>query len=135
MRYEAVSSTPVMGLEMVALRSCEARDTIYHVCIASTSLTALTSHPATRGRGRPTRYRPTRAPPANPDKNGDVTHSGLRQLFDRFDFLVGDDVNVADDVGTVPLVLLLDGRQHVLGVAVVVVVTAEEAALPAGSLI
>lgn len=28
-RYEAVSSTPVMGLEMVALRSCEARDMIY----------------------------------------------------------------------------------------------------------
>lgn len=61
-RYEAVSSTPVMGLEMVALRSCEARDMIYPhthtdtqrcVClcacltsrITSTSLTALTSHP------------------------------------------------------------------------------------------
>lgn len=28
-RYEAVSSTPVIGLEMVALRSCEARDMIY----------------------------------------------------------------------------------------------------------
>ena len=28
-RYEAVSRTPVMGLEMVALRSCEARDMIY----------------------------------------------------------------------------------------------------------
>lgn len=28
-RYGAVSSTPVMGLEMVALRSCEARDMIY----------------------------------------------------------------------------------------------------------
>lgn len=64
-RYEAVSSTPVMGLEMVALRSCEARDMIYPhadthmqrcmcLCacltssITSTSLTALTSHPLTR---------------------------------------------------------------------------------------
>ena len=28
-RYGAVSSTPVTGLEMVALRSCEARDMIY----------------------------------------------------------------------------------------------------------
>lgn len=43
-RYEAVSSTPVIGLEMVALRSCEARDMIYphtathiqrcvHICV------------------------------------------------------------------------------------------------------
>lgn len=64
-----------------------------------------------------------------------MTHSRLRQLFDDFDFLVGDDVDVAHDVGAVPLVLLLDGRQHVLGVVVVVVVTAEEPALPGGSLI
>lgn len=64
-RYGAVSSTPVMGFEMVALRSCEAREMIYphtdthtdtQVCdttvclcvcqtsrITSTSLTAPTS--------------------------------------------------------------------------------------------
>lgn len=70
-RYEAVSSTPVMGLEMVALRSCEARDMIYphahthaHTCkdvcacvLASLaashqpSLTAVTFHPLTHRAG------------------------------------------------------------------------------------
>lgn len=64
-----------------------------------------------------------------------MTHPGLCQLFDDFDFLVGDDVEVAYDIGTIPLILLLDRRQHILGVAVVVVVSAEEAALPARSLI
>lgn len=64
-----------------------------------------------------------------------MTHPGLCQLFHYFDFLVGDDVKVAYDVGTIPLILLLDRGQHILGVVVVVVVTAEEPALPAGSLI
>lgn len=48
-RYEAVSSTPVIGLEMVALRSCEARDTIYqthtHMCVC---LVAASYQPASQ---------------------------------------------------------------------------------------
>lgn len=64
-----------------------------------------------------------------------MTHPRLCQLFDYFHFLVGDDVKVAHDVGTIPLNLQLDRGQHKPGVAVVVVVSAEEPALPAGSLI
>lgn len=41
---------------------------------------------------------------------------------------------VTDDVGAVPLVLLLHRAEKVPGVTVVVVVTAEQAALPTGCL-
>lgn len=37
-----------------------------------------------------------------------ITYSWLCQLLDPLDFFVGDDVNVADDVGAVPLILLFD---------------------------
>lgn len=36
-------------------------------------------------------------------------YSWLRQFLDHLDFIVGDDVEVADNVGPIPLVLLLDG--------------------------
>lgn len=64
-----------------------------------------------------------------------ITHSWLCQLLDPLDFFVGDDVNVADDVGAVPLILLFDRRQYVHGVVIVVIVTTEQPALPAGGLI
>lgn len=54
------------------------------------------------------------------------TYPWLCQFLDHFDFVVRDNVEVTHDVGPVPLVLLLDRRQHVLGVAVVVVVAAEQ---------
>lgn len=54
-RYEAVSSTPVMGLEMVALRSCEARDMIYpnidthiHRCVCLCAWLAASHQPASQ---------------------------------------------------------------------------------------
>lgn len=58
-RYEAVSSTPVMGLEIVALRSCEARDMIYpradtqahtckHVCASVFASPAAPHQPASQ---------------------------------------------------------------------------------------
>ncbi len=64
-----------------------------------------------------------------------ITYSWLCKLLDPLNFLDGDDVEVADDVGAVPLILLFDGGQHILGVAIVVVVTTEQPALPAGCLI
>ena len=64
-----------------------------------------------------------------------ITYSWLCQLLHPFDFFVGDYVNVADNVRAVPLILLFDGCQHVLGVAIVVMVTTEQPALSAGGLI
>lgn len=142
-RYEAVSSTPVTGLEMVALRSCEARDRIYpnpHSCpyaplpgpntpqhqldqLPICPLCGITSNQPTKSRS---------ALATDTDCKG--THSWLRQPLHKIDFVVRDDVEVAHDVGPVPLVLLLDRRQQVLGVAVVIVVAAEEPAGSAGGL-
>lgn len=64
-----------------------------------------------------------------------VTYSWLGQLLDPLHFFVGDDVKEADDVGVVPLILLLDRCQHIHGVVMVVKVTTEEPAQPAGGLI
>lgn len=64
-----------------------------------------------------------------------ISYSWLCQLLDPLHFTVTDDVQVADDVGAVPLILLFDRSQHIHGVAIVVIVTAEQPALPAGGLI
>lgn len=58
----------------------------------------------------------------------------LRQLLDPLDFCVRDDVKVAHNVGSVPLVLLFDGCQQKPGVTIVVIVTTEQSALPSGGL-
>lgn len=62
------------------------------------------------------------------------THPGLGQLFDLLHLLVRHDAVISDDAGAVPLVFLLHRTDHVFWVPIVVVVTAEEAALPARSL-
>lgn len=63
-----------------------------------------------------------------------LTHPGFGQLFDLLHLLVRHDVQVSYDAGLVPLVFLLHGTDHIFRVAIVAVVTAEEAALPARSL-
>lgn len=64
-----------------------------------------------------------------------IAYSWLCQFLDHLNFLVGDDVKVADNVVAIPLILLFDGWQHILGVVIVVIVSAEQPALPAGGLI
>lgn len=64
-----------------------------------------------------------------------VTYSRFCQLLDFLDFCIGDDVEVANDVGAVPLVLLFDRRQHKPGVTIVVVVSTEQPALSARGLV
>lgn len=81
----------------------------------------------------------TSPPPKLPTTSNDrwllgTTYPRFGQLLDLLNFFVGDDVDVANDVGPVPLVLLLDGPQHKLGVVFVVVVTTEQFALSAGRL-
>lgn len=59
------------------------------------------------------------------------TYPWFGQLLDFIHFRLGDDVDVANDVGAVPLVLLLNRRQHKPRVVFVVVVTTEQPALSA----
>lgn len=63
-----------------------------------------------------------------------ITYSWLCQLLDPLDFFVWDYVKVADNVGRVPLILLFDRCQHIHWVAIVVIVTTEQSALPTGGL-
>ena len=62
------------------------------------------------------------------------THTWLRQFLDFLSFFVRDDVEVTDDVGAVPFILLFDRCQNILGVVIVVIITAEQPALSAGCL-
>lgn len=64
-----------------------------------------------------------------------IAYSGLRQLLDLVHFFVRYDVKVADNVGAVPLILLFNRCQHIHRVVIVVIVTTEQPALPAGGLI
>lgn len=54
------------------------------------------------------------------------SHPGFRQLFNLLDLVVRQDVQVADDVRTVPLVLFLHGLQQETRVPVSIVVTTEQ---------
>lgn len=56
------------------------------------------------------------------------SNPGLGELLDLLDLLVGEGVEVADDVRAVPLVLLQHGLQKQPGVPVPVLVAAEQAA-------
>lgn len=62
------------------------------------------------------------------------THPGLGQLFDLLHLFVRHDIVVSDNPRPIPLVFLLHRANHEPRVVVVVIVTAEEAALPAQSL-
>lgn len=63
-----------------------------------------------------------------------MTHPGFGQLFNLLHFPVRHDVVVSDDAGVVPLVFLLHRTNHVFWMSLVVMVPAEETALPARSL-
>lgn len=58
------------------------------------------------------------------------SHIGLGQLLDLLDLVVRQGVQVAYDVGTVPLILLHHGLQEQPWAPVAVLVTTEQAAPP-----
>lgn len=64
-----------------------------------------------------------------------AAYSWLCQFLDHLDFRVRDDVDVADNVGAIPLILLFDGWQQKPGVAIVVIVSAEQPTFSTGGLI
>lgn len=59
-----------------------------------------------------------------------VSHPGFGKLLDLLNFLVGQDVKVAYDVGAIPLILLLHWLQEETRVPVTIPVATEQAAAP-----
>lgn len=96
--------------------------------ITSTNLTALSSHPSTnlstQQKLKRRKYVPTKSQLVITVSNQysfihascelyvnllRIPYPWLCQLLDPLDFTVGDDVDVADNVRAVPLILLFDG--------------------------